>query len=169
MSSAEREAYLAANKDKGNKRYVESTHCLGASQLISPQTRLSIYPLAIERGIAPDPAGLGLRTTIYTYIKHTINITNIPSETWNTAKVPFQSLKYIQHRVTYSPITYSHPSSPIHTSCNLPAGTSTLAPTPCVSFFTSPPCSEALSSGYVTVMLPWTMRWVVSPPCLCGG
>ena len=67
MSSAEREAYLVANKDKGNKRYVGSIHCLGACQLISPQTRLSIYPLAIERGIAPDPAGLGLRTTL-TYI-----------------------------------------------------------------------------------------------------
>lgn len=63
----------------------------------------------------------------------------------------------------YSPITYSHPSSPIQTSCSFPAGTSTRAPTPKVSFLTSPLCSWVLSSGYVMVRLPRRMRWVVTP------
>lgn len=62
----------------------------------------------------------------------------------------------------YSPITYSQPSSPIHTSCSLPAGTSTLAPTPNVSF------DGEGSLGYVIVKLPLRMRWVVKPECECG-
>jgi hypothetical protein len=36
-------------------------------------------------------------------------------------------------RYLHSPMTYSQPSSPIHTSCNFPAGTSIRAPTPNVS------------------------------------
>jgi len=63
----------------------------------------------------------------------------------------------------YSPMTYSHPSLPIHTSWTLPAGTSILAPTPKV-------CLVGLASrGYVMVRDPRRTRCVVSPECECGG
>ena len=46
---------------------------------------------------------------------------------------------------TYSPMTYVHPSGPIHTSCRLLASTSNLPPTPNVSLV------GLASSGYETV------------------
>lgn len=57
----------------------------------------------------------------------------------------------------YSPITYSHPSPPIQTSCTFPAGTSILAPTPNVCFV------GFSSRGYVMVSVPRRMRWVLRP------
>ncbi len=63
----------------------------------------------------------------------------------------------------HSPITYSHPSPPIQTSCSFPAGTSILAPTPNVSFF------DRSSRGYVMVSVPRRMRWVVKPLWEWGG
>lgn len=43
------------------------------------------------------------------------------------------------HPHTHSPMTYSHPPSPIHTSCLRPASTSTRPPGPNVSFVASGP------------------------------
>lgn len=56
-----------------------------------------------------------------------------------------------RQQVHYSPITYSQPSEPIHTSCTFPAGTSILAPTPNVSFV------GFSSFGYVTTNVPRRM------------
>lgn len=62
----------------------------------------------------------------------------------------------------YSPMTYVHPSKPIHTSCTCPAPTSILSPAPYVVLIAS------ASSGYVMVSSPLRIRWVVSPRCECG-
>lgn len=55
------------------------------------------------------------------------------------------------------------PSPPIQTSCTFPAGTSTLAPIPNVSFV------GLVSFGYVIVKLPRRMRCVVRPEWEWGG
>jgi hypothetical protein len=65
--------------------------------------------------------------------------------------------------IHYSPITYSHPFPPIQTSCNLPTGTSILAPTPKVSLL------GFSSRGYVMVRVPRRTRWVVRPLWEWGG
>lgn len=71
--------------------------------------------------------------------------------------------RYPQAPSSHSPITYVHPSLPIHTSCLRFASTSIRAPGPNVSFFGS------LSSGYRTVNSPFSIRWVVTPACVWGG
>lgn len=63
----------------------------------------------------------------------------------------------------HSPITYVQPWLPIQTSCTRPASTSTLDPTPNVTFLRS------ASSGYHRVISPSTIRCVVSPRCEWGA